>query len=94
MQKMRTGLYYQNYTLINSEKNLLIFKMNVNNTKLLDKQIWNRTPTFYEEMIKTWINVNNCENNHHDQINNYLEIRKQVIWGNRYKKKSRKMFIL
>ena len=58
--------------------------MNVNNTKLLDKNIWNSTPTFYQEMIKTWINVNNCENKHHDQINNYLEIRKQVIWGNKF----------
>ena len=53
--------------------------MNNQETKSLDKTVWNKTPEFYQELIKSWVKTKVT-----NTPRNYLDIRKQIIWGNSY----------
>ena len=58
--------------------NFLIFRMNIDNLKKLPKS--NTLSPFYEDLIKCWILVSqeNCL-----KTDNFENIRKQIIWGNK-----------
>ena len=64
--------------------------MNLQNVNNIEKEVWQNIPKFYQEIVKTWVEINK------DMFNDrkpetYIEIRKQVIWGNKliqFQKKS------
>ena len=59
---------------------LIFSKMNLNKS-FIDKNIWPKIPQFYQELIKTWLSVGGGTTSY---PKNYLDIRKQVIWGNKF----------
>ena len=73
-------------------ENFLIFRMNLNNQTL--KKLDNITkdiPEFYLEIIKSWILFHETNNT---ELKNFVEIRKQVIWGNKFIKFQNKPLIM
>ena len=70
------------YILNKLGNNLLIFDMNLDSLKSLNKYSIQLTP-FYTELVNTWIEFNKL---HHlnKQIENFEHIRKQIIWGNKF----------
>ena len=60
--------------------NLLIFKMNVDSLKSLPKPKM-QLSTFYVDIIEAFIKLRKCKST--ANCNTYLEIRNQIIWGNR-----------
>lgn len=75
------------YFLNKFGQNLLIFRMNIKKVNNVDKQIINSLPEFYQDLIKTWITVKGGESK---TPNNFLEVRKQIIWGNHFIQKNGK----
>ena len=67
------------YFFKNFGHNFLIFYMNIDNFN----QISNNTylPIFYEDIIKCWINVHKIS---FSEVNNFENVRKQMIWGNKF----------
>ena len=57
----------------------LIFKMNLGSHKSLENI--KNLPTFYLEILKCWIKNGGGKTKNPE---NFLDIRKQVIWGNQY----------
>jgi hypothetical protein len=62
----------------NIGENFLIFNMNLDSFKSLENELTKNIPAFYKELLKTWITCRGRENK------NFREIRKQIIWGNKY----------
>ena len=60
--------------------NLTLFKMNLDK-RSIDKNIWKEIPEFYQELVQTWLKVGG---GYTKNPSNYLDIKKQVIWGNRF----------
>ena len=59
-------------------KDFLIFKMNIGNLSQIHcKKHW--FPKFYEQIVNSWYKVRGV-----NKVENMFEIRKEVIWGNRY----------
>ena len=78
------------YFLNQLGQDLIVFKMNLKNVNQLDKKILIKIPTFYQELLKTWIDQNA---NSIKEPKNYLDLRKQVIWGNVFSKFQNKILI-
>jgi hypothetical protein len=60
-------------------KNWLIFKMNIDNGKLIEN--FNDIPVFYKEIINCWVEFGGAQTK---TPTNFREIRNQNIWGNKY----------
>ena len=69
-------------------KNLLIFKMNFNDIKNIPGI--EKIPVFYYEIIKSWLKIGGGKKKNPE---NYREIRKQILWGNRFIKHNNKCLI-
>ena len=52
--------------------------MNIDNFNQIPNNI--NLPIFYEDIIKCWINVHKTS---FSEVNNFENIRKQIIWGNK-----------
>jgi hypothetical protein len=68
----------------------LIFKTNVNNFNCLCGK--NIVSSFYSELIKTWIICNIKKSI--KEPKQYFQVRKQIIWGNKFIKYKRKSLML
>lgn len=64
-------------------------KLNKQTFKKLD--ITTDIPNFYLDIIKSWILIHETKNK---ELKNFVEIRKQVIWGNKFIKFQNKPFIM
>ena len=62
-------------------KNLLLFKMNLCDVRNLNKAAFQNLTEFYKEIVKTWISIKGGQTK---IPKNFLDIRKQVIWGNNF----------
>lgn len=60
--------------------NFLIFYMNYNSPKTLP-QVKYKIPSFYTDIVSIWSEVNN---KHKQFPNNFYNIRKEIIWGNKH----------
>ena len=60
-------------------KNWLIFKLNLDNKKILD--YIRNIPCFYKEVLKSWIFAGGGQTK---TPKTFSDIRKQIIWGNKY----------
>jgi hypothetical protein len=47
----------------------------------LENELTKNIPAFYKELLKTWIT---CRGRENKIPHNFREIRKQIIWGNKY----------
>ena len=65
----------------NIGENFLIFNMNLDSFKSLENELTKNIPAFYKELLKTWIT---CRGRENKSPHNFREIRKQIIWGNKY----------
>ena len=68
-------------------KNLLLFKMNLNNVRDLDTATFGSMSEFYQQLVKTWISIKGGQTK---SPKNFLDVRKQVIWGNNFIRLNRK----
>ena len=73
-------------------KHLLLFKMNVDSVKSLPKPKTS-LPIFYSEIIEIWIYTKSQMISPYIQPNTFYDIRKQVLWGNKYIKRNGKCLI-
>ena len=65
----------------NIGENFLIFNMNLDSFKSLENELTKNIPAFYKELLKTWIT---CRGRENKSPHNFREIRKQIIWRNKY----------
>jgi len=72
--------YFQNLG-----ENFLIFSMNLDSIKSLENELTKNIP-----VLKTWTNCGGGENK---SPQNFREIRKQIIWGNKFIKYKGKCLI-
>ena len=62
----------------NIGENFLIFNMNLDSFTSLENELTKTIPAFYKELLKTWRRRGDKSPQH------FREIRKQIIWGNKY----------
>jgi len=66
----------------NIGENILIFNMKLDSFKYLENELTKNSPAFYKELLKIWII---CKGGRGDKSPQKIrEIRKQIIWGNKY----------
>ena len=73
-------------------KHLLLFNMNVDSVKSLPKPKTS-LPIFYSEIIEIWIYTKSQMISPYIKPNTFYDIRKQVLWGNKYIKRNGKCLI-
>ena len=56
--------------------------MNLDSFKSLENELTKNSPAFYKELLKTWITCRGGGGN--KSPHKFREIRKQIIWGNKY----------
>ena len=83
--KIIPKFYYNNFG-----KDFLVFRMNIDSINSFDKKILKKIPSFYQELLKTWIKV---KNNTEVKPKTFWEIRQQIIWGNRSIKNGNKCLL-
>jgi hypothetical protein len=66
----------------NIAENFLIFNMNLDSFKTLENELTKNIPAFYKELLKTWITCRGGGIKVHTILKK--EIKKQIIWGNKY----------
>ena len=64
----------------NIGENFIIFNMNLDSFKCLEYELTKNIPAFNKEVLQTWIICWRGDTS----PQNYREIRKQIIWGNKY----------
>jgi hypothetical protein len=64
-------------------KNWLIFSMNIEHKKIKDYLRY--IPDFYKEILQTWIKMGGGQTK---TLSHFAEIRKQLIWGNKFRIKN------
>lgn len=72
-------------------KNLLVFKMNIGLENLIYIKTNYNLPKFYDELLTNWVQIKNAPSKIPTDFRN---IRKQIIWGNRFIKLNNNPIIL
>ena len=71
--KLIPKYYFRNYG-----NNLLIFYSNLDSMKSIRT---NHLPEFYKNLLEVWLK---CRSPDNKQISTYSDVRKQIIWGNKF----------
>ena len=65
----------------NIGESFLIFDMNLGSYISLENELSKNIPSFYKQLLKTWII---CGGERNNSTHNFREIRKQLTWGTKY----------
>ena len=84
--KIIPQMYFENIG-----ENFLIFNMNLDSFKSLENELTKNISAFYKGLLKTWITFR--EGGGDNSPHNFREIRKQIIWGNKYIKHKDKCLV-